>query len=138
MEAYIDFPDEDISPKTGGDLLAQIERAGSRIDALLSTAEQGRILREGANVVIYGEPNVGKSSLLNILLGQERAIVSDAAGTTRDTVEEVINLGGFPVRLIDTAGHRKTDNEVERAGVERTLGKVADADLVLEVVDASR
>ena len=138
LEAYIDFPDEDISPKTGGDLLAQIERAGSRIDALLSTAEQGRILREGANVVIYGEPNVGKSSLLNILLGQERAIVSDAAGTTRDTVEEVINLGGFPVRLIDTAGHRKTDNEVERAGVERTLGKVADADLVLEVVDASR
>jgi tRNA modification GTPase len=88
-------------------------------------------------VVIYGEPNVGKSSLLNILLGQERAIVSATAGTTRDTVEEVINLGGFPVRLIDTAGHRDASDELERVGVERTLDKVAEADLILEVVDAS-
>ena len=137
IEAYIDFPDEDISPKTGDELERQLEVSRERITSLLATAQQGRILREGAKVVIYGEPNVGKSSLLNILLGQERAIVSATAGTTRDTVEEVINLGGFPVRLIDTAGHRKADDELERVGVERTLDKVAEADLILEVVDAS-
>ena len=137
LEAYIDFPDEDITPQTGEDLAGQIESVERRIESLLATAEQGRILREGARVVIYGEPNVGKSSLLNILLGQERAIVSDIAGTTRDTVEEVVSLGGFPVRLIDTAGHRKTVDELERVGVERTLDKVAEADLVLEIVDSS-
>ena len=137
IEAYIDFPDEDIAPQTGEALAGQLALAQKRIESLLATAQQGRILREGARVVIYGEPNVGKSSLLNILLGQERAIVSDTAGTTRDTVEEVLNLGGFPVRLIDTAGHRKTIDELERVGVERTLDKVAQADLVLEVVDAS-
>ena len=137
IEAYIDFPDEDIAPQTGEALAGQLALAQKRIESLLATAQQGRILREGARVVIYGEPNVGKSSLLNILLGQERAIVSDTAGTTRDTVEEVLNLEGFPVRLIDTAGHRKTIDELERVGVERTLDKVAQADLVLEVVDAS-
>ena len=137
IEAYIDFPDEDIAPQTGEALAGQLALAQKRIESLLATAQQGRILREGARVVIYGEPNVGKYSLLNILLGQERAIVSDTAGTTRDTVEEVLNLGGFPVRLIDTAGHRKTIDELERVGVERTLDKVAQADLVLEVVDAS-
>ncbi|MEO1825843.1 MAG: tRNA uridine-5-carboxymethylaminomethyl(34) synthesis GTPase MnmE, partial [Roseibacillus sp.] len=137
IEAYIDFPDEDIAPQTGEALAGQLALAQRRIESLLATAQQGRILREGARVVIYGEPNVGKSSLLNILLGQERAIVSDMAGTTRDTIEEVINLGGFPVRLIDTAGHRKTIDELERVGVERTLDKVAQADLVLEVVDSS-
>ena len=137
IEAYIDFPDEDITPQTGEALAGQLALAQSRIESLLATAQQGRILREGARVVIYGEPNVGKSSLLNILLGQERAIVSDTAGTTRDTVEEVINLGGFPVRLIDTAGHRETIDVLELAGVERTLDKVAHADLVLEVVDSS-
>ena len=137
IEAYIDFPDEDIAPQTGEALAGQLALAQKRIESLLATAQQGRILREGARVVIYGEPNVGKSSLLNVLLGQERAIVSDTAGTTRDTVEEVLNLGGFPVRLIDTAGHRKTIDELERVGVERTLDKVAQADLVLEVVDAS-
>ncbi|MBB79408.1 MAG: tRNA uridine-5-carboxymethylaminomethyl(34) synthesis GTPase MnmE [Verrucomicrobiaceae bacterium] len=137
LEAYIDFPDEDITPQTGEALVGQLEAVQSRIELMLATAEQGRILREGARVVIYGEPNVGKSSLLNILLGQERAIVSDIAGTTRDTVEEVVSLGGFPVRLIDTAGHRKAVDELERVGVERTLDKVAQADLVLEVVDSS-
>ena len=137
IEAYIDFPDEDIAPQTGEAFAGQLALAQKRIESLLATAQQGRILREGARVVIYGDPNVGKSSLLNILLGQERAIVSDTAGTTRDTVEEVLNLGGFPVRLIDTAGHRKTIDELERVGVERTLDKVAQADLVLEVVDAS-
>jgi len=137
VEAFIDFPEEDIDPATGEALRRQIEECERRCAALLDTAEQGRILREGVRTVIYGEPNVGKSSLLNLLLGYERAIVSELAGTTRDTVEEVVNLGGIPVRLIDTAGMRETEDEIERHGVERTRKKVAEADLVLEVVDAS-
>ncbi|NIP98324.1 MAG: GTP-binding protein, partial [Akkermansiaceae bacterium] len=93
---------------------------------------------EGIRTVIYGEPNVGKSSLLNLLLGYERAIVSEVAGTTRDTVEEVVNVGGVPVRLIDTAGMREAEDEIEAQGVERTRRHLAEADLVLEVVDASQ
>lgn len=138
VEAFIDFPEEDIDPSTGATLQGQIAACEKTIRGLLATAEQGRILREGVRMVIYGEPNVGKSSLLNLLLGYERAIVSEVAGTTRDTVEEVVNLGGIPVRLIDTAGMREALDEIERHGVERTLKKVAEADLVLEVVDASQ
>ena len=95
-------------------------------------------MREGARTVICGEPNVGKSSLLNVLLGYERAIVSEMAGTTRDTVEEVVNIRGIPVRLIDTAGMRESMDEIEQRGVERTKQHLAEADLVLEVVDTSR
>ena len=138
VEAYIDFPDEDIDPETGAGLDARLATCGRRIEELLATAEQGRILREGVRTVIYGEPNVGKSSLLNLLLGYERAIVSEVAGTTRDTVEEVLNVGGIPVRLIDTAGMREAADEIERRGVERTRQHLAEADLVLEVVDVSR
>lgn len=137
VEAFIDFPEEDIDPSTGAALREQINAGEKKCRALLDTAEQGRILREGVRTVIYGEPNVGKSSLLNLLLGYERAIVSDVAGTTRDTVEEVVNLGGIPVRLIDTAGVREAVDEIERHGVERTRQKVEEADLVLEVVDGS-
>jgi tRNA modification GTPase len=138
VEAHIDFPEEDIDPRTGAALVTRIEECEARIAKLLATAEQGRILREGVRTVIYGEPNVGKSSLLNVLLGYERAIVSAVAGTTRDTVEEVVNLAGIPVRLIDTAGVRRARDEIERHGVERTHRKLKEADLVLEVVDASR
>lgn len=137
LEAYLDFPEEDIDPETGEALDRRLGECGERIAALLATAEQGRILREGVRTVIYGEPNVGKSSLLNLLLGYERAIVSEVAGTTRDTVEEVLNLGGIPVRLIDTAGMREALDEIERRGVERTRRHLAEADLILEVVDAS-
>ena len=137
VEAYIDFPEEDIDAETGAGLLGRLDGVGERIDALLATADQGRILREGVRTVIYGKPNVGKSSLLNLLLGFERAIVSEVAGTTRDTVEEVINLGGIPVRLIDTAGMREAGDEIEQRGVERTRRHLAEADLILEVVDAS-
>lgn len=138
VEAFIDFPEEDIGPETGAALDKRIERCLRNITELLDTAEQGRILREGIRTVIYGEPNVGKSSLLNVLLGYERAIVSELAGTTRDTVEEVVNIGGIPVRLIDTAGMRDSSDEIERLGVERTRRHLAEADLVLEVVDASK
>lgn len=115
----------------------RMEAVSSRVDRLLATADQGRILREGVRTVIAW-PNAGKSSLLNLLLGFERAIVNDVAGTTRDTIEEVINLQGYPIRLIDTAGLRHTNDAVEREGVSRTNVQIERAELVLEVVDASQ
>ncbi len=138
VEAYIDFPDEDIDPDTGAALLARFDATLGALDALLATAGQGRILREGVRTVIYGEPNVGKSSLLNALVGHERAIVSETPGTTRDTVEECINLRGLPLRLIDTAGLRETADPVENAGIARTRDTLARADLALRLVDASQ
>ncbi|MEM6912194.1 MAG: tRNA uridine-5-carboxymethylaminomethyl(34) synthesis GTPase MnmE [Verrucomicrobiota bacterium] len=137
IEAYIDFPDEDIDPETGQQLRVRLERLEARVGGLLATAEEGRILREGARVVLCGQPNAGKSSLLNRLLGFERAIVNEAAGTTRDTVEEVVNFQGVPVRLIDTAGLRETADPVEQAGVERTREAIAQADLALGIIDGS-
>ncbi len=138
VEAYIDFPEEDIDTDTGAALTARIKVCSQNISKLLKTAEQGRILREGVRTVIFGSPNAGKSSLLNKLLGYERAIVSEIEGTTRDTVEEVLNLEGIPVRLIDTAGMRETEDVIEQQGVERTLSQVETADLILEVVDGSQ
>ncbi len=138
VEAFIDVPDEDIDPDTGGVLQGKLDAARAGMDSLLATAERGKVLREGVRTVIYGAPNVGKSSLLNMLLGQERAIVSARPGTTRDVIEEVINLRGLPLRLIDTAGVRESDDEIERAGMERTRRQVERADLVLHVVDASQ
>ncbi len=137
VEAYIDFPEEDISPDTGAVLRGSITSVADGISRMLATADQGRILREGARTVLAGAPNAGKSSLLNALLGSERAIVSDIPGTTRDTIEEVINLHGVPLRLVDTAGLRESADAIEREGVARTRRMVENADLLLEVVDAS-
>ena len=138
LEAYIDFPDEDIEPDVGEAFLAKLEKIRGQINALLATADQGRIFREGVRVVIYGAPNAGKSSLLNRLLGFRRAIVSDAPGTTRDTIEEVVNLRGIAFRLTDTAGLRATgEDPVENEGVERAERSLGNADLLLHVVDAS-
>ena len=137
IEAYIDFPDEAISPDTGKMLIDRLEEAGASLVGLVATAEQGRILRHGLRTVIYGEPNVGKSSLLNLLLGYDRAIVSETPGTTRDTIEETINVRGIPVRLIDTAGKRSPEDAIEREGIRRTELQLEQADLVLQVVDAS-
>ena len=137
IEAYIDFPDEGISPETGKTLFDRLEEAGSSLVRLVATADQGRILRHGLRTVIYGEPNVGKSSLLNLLLGYDRAIVSETPGTTRDTIEETINVRGIPVRLVDTAGKRSSEDSIEQEGIRRTEHQLAQADLVLQVVDAS-
>jgi tRNA modification GTPase len=136
VEAYIDFPDEDIDPETGDALRGRIDEARRDVQKLLDTAAQGRVLREGVRTVIYGAPNVGKSSLLNRLLGYERAIVSARPGTTRDVIEEVINLRGIPLRLMDTAGVSESSDEIEREGIERTRRALERADLVLHVADA--
>ena len=138
VEAYIDFPDEDIDPDTEAAMLKCVDEVQVEIKKMLSTAERGRILREGVRTVICGEPNVGKSSLLNALLGYERAIVSDVEGTTRDTVEEVINVKGIPVRLIDTAGVRESADQLEQQGIVRSEKQIEMADLILEVVDGSK
>jgi tRNA modification GTPase len=137
IEAYIDFPDEGISPETGKMLFDRLEETGISLSRLVATADQGRILRHGLRTVIYGEPNVGKSSLLNLLLGYDRAIVSETPGTTRDTIEETINVRGIPVRLVDTAGKRSSEDSIEKEGIRRTELQLAQADLVLKVVDAS-
>ncbi|OYV06252.1 MAG: tRNA uridine-5-carboxymethylaminomethyl(34) synthesis GTPase MnmE [Verrucomicrobiales bacterium VVV1] len=137
VEAYIDFPDEDISPETGRALCDRLATVNTTIARLLATSDQGRILREGVRTVIFGPPNVGKSSLLNRLLGHERAIVSEVAGTTRDTIEELINLAGIPLRLIDTAGIREAGDRIEEEGIRRTVRQIESADLLLEIVDAS-
>ena len=137
LEAWIDFPEEDIDPDTGDLFSARIDGVRQGIARLLATAEQGRILREGVRTVICGRPNAGKSSLLNLLLGSERAIVSDEAGTTRDTIEEVIVLDGVPLRLVDTAGLRGEAGGIEREGIRRTLQEAGRADLLLVVRDGA-
>ncbi len=134
VEASTDFSEE------VGDLdrpaaRARLARARTRLAELLATADAGRLLRQGATIAIVGLPNAGKSSLLNAVVGAERAIVTPIPGTTRDTVEEVVEIGGLPCRLIDTAGLRETDDEVERLGVARSVQALASADLVWHVFD---
>jgi tRNA modification GTPase len=138
LEAWIDFPEEDIDPRSGESLRQSLRGVLDAVDKLLATADQGRVLREGVRTVIFGEPNVGKSSLLNRLLGFDRAIVSDIAGTTRDTIEEVISLHGIPLRLVDTAGVREATDSIEAKGIQRTVRQIEAADLLLELADASR
>lgn len=135
LEASIDFPEEGILPDGNKQLLARLDSIREQIISLLASADQGRILREGVRVVIYGATNAGKSSLLNRLLGYERVIVSDRHGTTRDTIEELINLRGVPIRLLDTAGLRTSVNDLERAGMARTEKSLQTADLRLHIAD---
>jgi tRNA modification GTPase len=137
LEAWIDFPEEDIHPQAGAELVAGLRDLVATIDSMLATADQGRVLREGVRTVICGPPNVGKSSLLNRLLGCDRAIVSATPGTTRDTIEETISLDGIPLRLVDTAGVRTPADALESAGIARTLRQLDNADLVLDTADAS-
>ena len=137
IEAWIDFPEEGIDPATGRHLLAKINAALERTERLLSTADEGRVLREGIRVAIVGLPNAGKSSLLNRLLGMDRAIVSEIPGTTRDTIEESACLRGILFRLTDTAGLRETNDPVEQEGVARSGRAMENADLVLHIFDAS-
>ena len=135
IDASIDFPEEGIAPDEGETLRGRLDSVREQIEALLATADQGRILREGVRVVIYGATNAGKSSLLNRLLGYDRVIVSETHGTTRDAIEETVNLDGVPIRLLDTAGLRASASELEREGIARTEKSLQLADLRLHIAD---
>ena len=137
IEAHIDFPDEDIAPDTRRQLTGRLERALAFMDELLRTANEGQILRRGIRAAIIGKPNVGKSSLLNQLLGRDRAIVSAIPGTTRDTIEETANIRGLPVVFVDTAGLREARDEIEIEGIQRSRRALQEADLLLHVFDLS-
>src|SRR5439155_8277603 len=137
VEASMDFPEEGISPDDITTVRSRLESLQNEIYKLIATAENGRILREGLRVVIFGATNAGKSSLLNCMLGFDRAIVSEMHGTTRDSIEERIDLRGIALRLFDTAGLRAPENLVERQGIERTQRTLETADLRLHIVDAS-
>ena len=137
IEAGIDFPEDDIPAASAEHLAAEIDAASAAVRRLLVGADTGRILRDGVKTVIVGRPNVGKSSLLNALLGMERAIVTDVPGTTRDIIEEEISVAGIPLRLLDTAGLRAAEDAVEQIGVARTEQHLMDAELILAVFDAS-
>lgn len=138
VEVSIDFPDQDVEEITYDELKDSANNIREEIERLLATSDRGKILREGLNTVILGKPNVGKSSLLNAILRENRAIVTDIPGTTRDIIEEYVNIDGIPLRIIDTAGIRDTDDIVEQIGVDRAKQTVLDADLIIAVFDASR
>jgi len=138
LEATLDFSEEQLLLPVYDEIKNLNELIINKIEALLKTWQQGHILREGAAIAIIGRPNVGKSTLLNRLLDKERAIVSPIPGTTRDTIEESILLNGIPLRLIDTAGMRTTECDIEREGIERTRKTIQRADLILHVLDASQ
>jgi len=137
LEATIDFPEEDIEELTAQEVKVGVAPVLEEIGYLLATKETGRILREGLETVIIGKPNVGKSSLLNALLKEKRAIVTDVPGTTRDIIEEFVNIGGIPLKIVDTAGIRETDDIVEKIGVEKAREFIVTADLILVLLDAS-
>jgi len=137
VEAHLDFPDEDIAPDTRGQLLGRLDRGIAFMDELLRTAHDGQVLRRGVRAAIVGRPNAGKSSLLNQLLGHDRAIVAPTPGTTRDTIEETASIRGVPVVFIDTAGLRDTVDAVEAEGVRRSRMALERAELILHLLDAS-
>ena len=136
--ANIDFPDEDIEDAAYNDLLDRSNKILEKMDKLLENSKNSRLLRDGINTVILGKPNVGKSSLLNGLLKYDRAIVTDIAGTTRDVIEDYINLDGVLLKISDTAGIRETEDEVEKIGVNIAREKLKDSDLVIAIFDISR
>lgn len=138
VEAYIDFPEDDLGSADVARIRELVSQAASGINQLLTSFDEGRILRDGVSVLIIGKPNVGKSSLLNLLMNENRAIVTHVPGTTRDIIEETVIINGLAVRLLDTAGIRHTDDLIEQEGINRAMDKIPLADLVLFVLDASR
>ena len=137
IEASIDFAEEDIEIISYSQIIHELQQSLERIGRLLKSAHEGKIVRDGLTIAIVGKPNVGKSSLLNVFLEEERAIVTPIPGTTRDTIEDYINLNGIPIRLVDTAGLRETEDHVERLGVERSRRVIQQSDIVLCVFDVS-
>ncbi|MBZ9689768.1 tRNA uridine-5-carboxymethylaminomethyl(34) synthesis GTPase MnmE [Clostridium estertheticum] len=137
IEVTVDYPEEDIEEVTAEMVSGDVASIINEIDILLSTADEGKILREGLSTVIVGKPNVGKSSLLNALVKEKRAIVTDVPGTTRDAIEEYISIEGIPVKIVDTAGIRETEDIVEKIGVQTSKDKIDEADLVILLLDSS-
>ncbi len=138
IEATVDYPEDDLEEVTSEMAIEKLEYIKAKINNLIETSEEGKILREGLSTVIVGKPNVGKSSLLNTLTRENRAIVTDVPGTTRDVIEEYISISGVPVKIIDTAGIRETEDIVEKIGVEKSKEKIKDADLVVLLLDSSK
>lgn len=138
IEANIDFPEEDIPEANPEHIRKEVYEAKEQLKKLLESAGTGRILREGLSTLILGNTNVGKSSLLNALIREERAIVTDIPGTTRDVIEEYIDIKGIPIKIVDTAGIRQTANKVEKIGIDRAIKHLEEAELVLLMIDASR
>lgn len=138
MEVNIDYPEYDVPEISDEEVHENCLTVREEVQQLLSTAESGRMLRQGVKVAIVGKPNVGKSSLLNMLLREQRAIVTSIPGTTRDVLEETLDLGGIPIRIMDTAGIRETEDIVEKIGVERAFASIEESDLALFVLDATR
>ncbi|MBP2028557.1 tRNA modification GTPase [Acetoanaerobium pronyense] len=134
----IDFPEEDEPEVTYEELLADLKKIKDEIHALILSFDKGKIMRDGLKTVIVGKPNVGKSSLLNAILKESRAIVTEIAGTTRDIIEEYVNIGGIPLRIVDTAGIRETEDIVEKIGVQKSKESIESADLVIMMLDSSR
>ena len=137
IATYTDYPDEDIPELSEENFLKMLREATERTEKLLNNYDAGRLIREGIDCAIVGKPNVGKSTLMNLLSGSERSIVTDIAGTTRDVIEETVTLGDITLRLSDTAGIHKTDDTVENVGVERAIKKLNDADIIFAVFDSS-
>lgn len=138
IEASIDFSEHDVETTPNKELMEKAELILENIERLINTADTGRIIKDGIKTVILGKPNVGKSSLMNKLIGDERAIVTDIPGTTRDVIEEFVNLKGVPLRVVDTAGIRETEDQVEKIGIDRAKGALEEADLVIAIFDSSR
>jgi tRNA modification GTPase TrmE len=138
IEATVDYPEDDLEEMTADKVSAKLDNVLEEMTKILNTAEEGKIIREGLNTVIVGKPNVGKSSLLNSLLMEKRAIVTEIAGTTRDVIEEYINIDGVPIKIIDTAGIRETEDLVEKIGVEKSKEKINESDLIILMLDLSR
>lgn len=138
IEATIDFPEEEIDFIEDGHVNEKVEEIAEDLEKLSQTAMRGKVLRDGLTVILLGSPNVGKSSLMNAIAGEDVAIVTDIAGTTRDRIVHTINLDGFTVNLIDTAGIRQTDDKVEQIGIERTLKSVEDADVIVHLTSADQ
>ncbi|MCX5717667.1 MAG: tRNA uridine-5-carboxymethylaminomethyl(34) synthesis GTPase MnmE [Nitrospirae bacterium] len=137
IEACIDFPEEDIELASKKEIIESAETILKELASLLKSYDEGRFFREGLAAAIVGKPNVGKSSLLNALLQKDRAIVTDTPGTTRDTIEEYLNINGLPLRIIDTAGIRESHDMAEKEGIKRSIRAMEDADLVIAVIDGS-
>ena len=138
VDASIDYPEYDIEERTNQEIIKEAKIIEKELEKLEESFEIGKMLRDGINVAIVGRPNAGKSSLLNKILREERAIVTDIEGTTRDTIEEFVNIKGIPFKIIDTAGIRKADNEIEKIGIDKSKKALREADLIIAIIDISK